>query len=83
MVRLRALAFTAINFSIEHGRLGQSSLPVEKLEVKSSEAKEVWARGGCAGALHLVPLYPETYARSFPRVGIVRLLALAFTVGNK
>jgi hypothetical protein len=28
---------------------------------------------------HLVPLCPKTYARSFPRIGIVRIRALAFT----
>ena len=28
---------------------------------------------------HLVPLFPETYAMTFPREGIVRLRALTFT----
>jgi len=31
----------------------------------------------------LVPLCPETYARSFPRVGIVRFRAAAFTALNQ
>ena len=32
---------------------------------------------------HLVPLCPKTYARSFPRVGIVRFRAPAFTALNQ
>jgi len=40
IVRLSAPAFTALNFTIEHGRLGQSSLPVGRLEAKSSDAKK-------------------------------------------
>jgi hypothetical protein len=47
IVRFRALAFTALN---------QPSLLVGKLEAKSSEAKEDWARGGCAGASFGPPL---------------------------
>jgi len=41
---------------LEHGRLGQSSLPVGMLEAKSSEAKKNWARGGFAGASFGPPL---------------------------
>ena len=39
-MRFRAPAFTALNFTIEHGRLGQPSLPVGRLEAKSSDAKK-------------------------------------------
>jgi len=91
-------AFSILGF--EHGRLGQSSLPVGMLEAKSSEAKKDWARGVCPGAsfgpplprdlcqiisnskdcaltrARIGPLCPETYARSFPRVGIVRFAQL-------
>ena len=48
----------------------------------SRRRKKIGLGAGVRGP-HLVPLCPETYARSFPRVGIVSLLALAFTVGNK
>jgi hypothetical protein len=44
--------------------------------------KMIGLRLGVRGP-HLVPLCPETYARSFPRVGIVRLRALAFTALNQ
>ena len=72
IVRFRAPAFTAFSIlRLEHGRLGQSSLPAGKLEAKSSESKRIGPRVGVRGP-HLVPLCPETYARSFPIVGIVR-----------
>ena len=53
---------TALNFSIEQGRLEQSSLPVGKLEAKSPEAKLDWARSGCAGG-QKPPLYGLRFAR--------------------
>ena len=37
-------------------------------------------QGRVCGVAHLVPLYPETYAMTFLRGGIVRLRSLAFTL---
>ena len=62
---------TAINFSIEHGRLGQSSLPVFRLDANVQRRKRIGPGVGVRGP-HLVPHCPKTYARSFPRVGMVR-----------
>ena len=45
---LCARAFTSLNQSLfQHGRLGQSYLPVDKLLSNRSEAKADWVRGGC------------------------------------
>jgi len=66
----------------EHGRLGQSSLPVCRLEAKSSDAKEDWARGGCAGASFGPPL-PLDLCQILSKSRDCALRARAFTSLNQ
>ena len=73
-------AFIIIRF--EHGRLGQSSLPVCRLEAKSSDAKEDWARGGCAWASFGPPL-PLDLCQILSKSRDCALRARAFTSLNQ
>ena len=54
----------------------------ECLRLKVKRRKRIGPGVGVRGP-HLVPLCPKTYARSFPREGIVRFRAPAFTALNQ